>query len=84
MYDKLLVVNLILDAWVQEEGSRFKEKLSEFESKDLLNHRLVERGSRIIGITEGRLVFQLPRGNLEGIYPKIIMINQVMKKIAVR
>jgi elongator complex protein 1 len=29
-------------------------------------------------------VFQLPRGNLEGIYPKIIMINQVQKKIAKR
>lgn len=32
-------------------------------------------------ISEGRVVFQLPRGNLEGIYPKIIMINLVKKKI---
>lgn len=29
-------------------------------------------------------MFQLPRGNLEGIYPKIIMINQVQKKITLK
>ena len=40
----------------------------------MLNHRLVERGARIVGITNGRVVFQLPRGNLEGIFPKIIML----------
>lgn len=30
MYDKLFVVNLVLDEWIQHEDSRFKEKLSEF------------------------------------------------------
>jgi elongator complex protein 1 len=47
----------------------------------MLNHRLIERGSKILAISEGRIVFQLPRGNLEGIYPKIIMISLVLKKI---
>lgn len=83
MYDKLFVINLLLDEWIQQEDVKVKEKLNDFESKDLLNHRLVERGSKILAISEGRVVFQLPRGNLEGIYPKIIMINLVQKKIAV-
>lgn len=34
-----------------------------------------------MSVSDGRLVFQLPRGNLEGIYPKVIMINLVKKKI---
>lgn len=84
MYDKLFVVNLLLDEWIQQENVRVKDKLSDFETKDLLNHRLVERGAKIIAISEGRVVFQLPRGNLEGIYPKVIMINQVQKKIAAK
>ncbi len=81
MYDKLYVINLTLDKWVYEEDQKIKNKLADLETKDLLNHRLVERGSRIVTISEGRVVFQLPRGNLEGIYPKIIMINLVKKKI---
>lgn len=84
MYDKLFVINLLLDEWIQEENVKIKDKLSDFETKDLLNHRLVERGAKILAISEGRVVFQLPRGNLEGIYPKVIMINQVQKKIAAK
>lgn len=34
-----------------------------------------------MAINEGRVAFQMPRGNLEGIYPKIIMIDQVQKHI---
>jgi hypothetical protein len=84
MYDKLFVINLLLDQWIQEENVRTKDKLSDFEARDLLNHRLVERGAKILAISEGRVVLQLPRGNLEGIYPKVIMINQVQKKVAVK
>ena len=63
MYDKLYVLNLILDDWLYSEDSKLKAKLAELETKDLLNHRLVERGSRIVSVSEGRVVFQLPRGN---------------------
>lgn len=64
MYDKLFVINLVLDEWIEQADSNVKSKLSEIEAKELLHHRLVERGSKIIAVTEGRVVFQLPRGNL--------------------
>jgi elongator complex protein 1 len=35
-----------------------------------------------VAVNEGRVAFQMPRGNLEGIYPKIIMIDQVQKHIS--
>ena len=55
MYDKLFVINLLLDEWIQEENVKIKDKLSDFETKDLLNHRLVERGAKILAISEGRV-----------------------------
>lgn len=81
MYDKLYVLNLTLDEWVYRDDSKLKGKLTEIESQDLLNHRLVERGARIVTVSDGRVVFQLPRGNFEGIFPKVIMINLVRKHI---
>ena len=50
--------------------------------KGALNHRLVERGARILGVVGGKVVFQLPRGNLEAILPKVIAISQVHKLLA--
>lgn len=82
MYDKLFVLNLVLDEWVHQDDSKVKTRLAEVEGQDLLNHRLVERGAKIVTISDGRVVFQLPRGNFEGIYPKVIMINQVQKYIS--
>ena len=43
--------------------------------------RNVERGSKIIGCSKGRCVFQLPRGNLEGINPKIVTILNVKRAV---
>jgi hypothetical protein len=34
------------------------------ESKKSLNYRAIERGSKIIGASRNRVVFELPRGNL--------------------
>ena len=79
MYDKLYVINFALEDWLQKADCNPKNKLSDYETRDTLNHRLTERGSKIIAVTEGRVVFQLPRGNLEGVYPKIIMIDRVKK-----
>jgi elongator complex protein 1 len=38
---------------------------------------MIERGSRIVCCSDGRVVFQLPRGNLETIYPKIVSLYRV-------
>ena len=79
MYDKLFVINMRLELWLTEDTSNPKEILSEYVRKDTLNHRLVERGAKILGVVQGKVVFQLPRGNLEGILPKVIAIAQVQK-----
>ncbi len=83
MFDKLIVFNLKLDRWVWDDvaGTQVHEKIEELEQKQSLNVRNVERGSKIITCTKGRVVFQLPRGNLEAIYPKLIMINEVKNKM---
>lgn len=60
------------------------KKLEEIENKKLLNHRLVERGAKLVAITKGKAIMQMLRGNLEGIYSKIVMINLVRKAIKVR
>ena len=56
--------------------------MGEYVRKDTLNHRLVERGAKIMGVTGGKTVFQLPRGNLEGILPKVIAIALVQKLLS--
>jgi elongator complex protein 1 len=45
--------------------------------------RRVERGSRIVTVVPGesRLVLQMPRGNLETIYPRALLLSYVRKKI---
>jgi hypothetical protein len=62
MYDKLFVLDLNLSEWLLS-GDRIKGRFADLESKDLLNHRLVERGARMVAVAGGRVVFQLPRGN---------------------
>lgn len=45
------------------------------ESSGNFNIRAVERGSKIVTVDPGtRTVLQMPRGNLEGIYPRLIVI----------
>ena len=45
--------------------------------------RNVERGARIVAILPGRpmAVLQMPRGNLEGIYPRALVLHSVMSQI---
>lgn len=43
--------------------------------------RAVERGARIVVIDAAKTVLQMPRGNLEGIYPRIVMITKVIEDI---
>ena len=44
--------------------------------------RAVERGSKIVTVDPGtRTVLQMPRGNLEGIYPRIIMLKKLIEDI---
>ena len=83
MYDKLYVFDLELDKWIANPDDfseeKMKMKIEDYSSKKLLNCRTVERGSRIITCSKNRVVFQLPRGNLEGIFPKVFMIKHVKK-----
>jgi len=50
------------------------------ESKSL-NVRNIERGSIIVSMTNGKLIFQLPRGNLEVVNHRIIFLNKTKKLI---
>ena len=43
--------------------------------------RNIERGSRIIVCADDRLIFQLPRGNLEAINPRLLMIHKVKSSL---
>ena len=45
------------------------------------NVRSVERGSRLVSCSLSRLVLQMPRGNLEGIQPRIILCKQIVQQI---
>ena len=72
--------------------------LKDLESFDILmgsdeNHvlmgfepRSVERGSRIVAILPGtpQAVLQMPRGNLEGIYPRALVLRYAMNEIGRR
>ena len=69
LYEKLYVFNLEIDDRVYTNPSPTLLKTIEPNS---LNVRNIERGSKIISCSLGRCIFQLPRGNLETIYPKII------------
>lgn len=46
------------------------------------NIRAVERGSKIVTVDPGtRTVLQMPRGNLEGIYPRIILLKKLIEDV---
>ena len=47
------------------------------DDKTNFNVRAVERGAKIVTVDKGiRTILQMPRGNLEGIYPRIITLKQ--------
>ena len=48
------------------------------------NVRGVERGSRIVAISGVKTVLQMPRGNLEAVYPRITMLKQAIEDIEAR
>ena len=64
--------------------ARAKNSLSRLPSTSTgKDHRLrnVERGSDIISLSDQRLVFELPRGNLETIYPKLLVFHEIKRLI---
>lgn len=56
-------------------------QLASLEDDSNFNVRAVERGSRIVVINNTKAVLQMPRGNLEGIYPRIVMLNHIIEDI---
>lgn len=48
------------------------------------NIRNVERGSKIVVAADNRVIFQLPRGNFEGINPKLLVLHQVKENLKLR
>lgn len=45
------------------------------------NVRAVERGSRLVTCSASKLIMQMPRGNLEGIQPRIILCKHLVQMI---
>lgn len=56
-------------------------KLASLQDDSNFNVRAVERGSRIVAINGIKTILQIPRGNLEGIYPRITMLKQLIEDI---
>jgi len=56
-------------------------QLASLDDDSNFNVRAVERGSRLVVINGTKTILQMPRGNLEGISPRIIMLNQVIEDI---
>jgi len=55
--------------------------LASLEDDANFNVRAVERGSRLVLINGFKTVLQMPRGNLEGIQPRIILLKEVIHLI---
>jgi len=53
-------------------------KLASLAQESNFNVRAVERGARIVAINGARTVLQMPRGNLEGVAPRIMLLTQVI------
>ena len=53
-------------------------KLASLEETGNFNVRAVERGSRIVTFAGFKAVLQMPRGNLEGIQPRIMLLKEVI------
>lgn len=51
-------------------------RLDESGKKKIINERRVERGSRLVTTVahDSRIIFQLPRGNLEAIQPRVLSL----------
>lgn len=62
-------------------GANEPPQLARLDDDSNFNVRAVERGSRIVVINGTKCILQMPRGNLEGIHPRIIMLNHVIEDI---
>ena len=56
-------------------------KLASLEEDSNFNVRAVERGSRIVVINKSKTILQMPRGNLEGITPRFMLIKEAIELI---
>ena len=77
MYQKLFVFNLELTRWLWDGECEDLPKFLPSDDSKSLSLRMVERGSLIICCSEGRVIFQLPRGNLETVFPKVVTLYRV-------
>jgi hypothetical protein len=73
MYDFLHIYRLTEIAKCRASLARLP-KLTDGKDHHLRN---VERGSELISVSSQRVVFQLPRGNLEIIYPKLLLFHEI-------
>mmetsp|Transcript_16622 Transcript_16622/g.14471 ORF Transcript_16622/g.14471 Transcript_16622/m.14471 type:complete len:121 (+) Transcript_16622:642-1004(+) len=42
-----------------------------------LNVRCVERGSKLVNVSNDKVIVQMPRGNLEGFSPRLLMLHRI-------
>jgi hypothetical protein len=56
-------------------GTEGAPRLARLEDDSNFNVRAVERGSRIITVNGTKTVLQMPRGNLEAIYPRFMLLK---------
>lgn len=55
--------------------------MATIQEEDNFNVRAVERGSKIVTINGYKTILQMPRGNLEGIYPRIMLLKELIEDI---
>ena len=55
--------------------------LAKISDEGNFNVRAVERGARLVTCCGSRVVLQMPRGNLEGIQPRNILLKEVVQLI---
>ena len=56
-------------------------KLASLDDKDGFNVRAVERGARLVLNYGFKMLLQMPRGNLEGVQPRIILLKAVVQMV---
>lgn len=49
---------------------------------DTFNVRSVERGSKIVTISGFKVILQMPRGNIETVYPRLLMFKALREMLS--
>ncbi|KAJ3425609.1 elongator complex protein [Anaeramoeba flamelloides] len=56
-----------------------KVKIQSIEEKYNESFRPIERSAKIVILTSDKIVFEMPRGNLETVYPRIMVLSTILK-----